>query len=143
MRAAWLCLWVTAGGAAASKALAAWCATLREEPPRQPCWSAAELKRRSRAGKAATLEEKLRLGASSESVSPSSAKNEVELDELDAAAPMASTLCRAASTPSTRPSESLPASGTVSRLRRSTQVINSEQKINLNLTPGSVFVRPQ
>ena len=76
------------------------------------------------------------LGASSESVSPSSAKNELELDELDAAAPMASTRCRAASTPSTRPSESLPASGTVSRLRRSTQVINSEQKINLNLTPG-------
>ena len=76
------------------------------------------------------------LGASSESVSPSSAKNEVELDELDAAAPMASTRCRAASTPSTRPSESPPVSGTVSRLRRSTQVINSEQKINLNLTPG-------
>ena len=76
------------------------------------------------------------LGASSESVSPSSAKNELELDELDAVAPMASTRCRAASTPSTRPSESLPASGTVSRLRRSTQVINSEQKINLNLTPG-------
>ena len=76
------------------------------------------------------------LGASSESVSPSSAKNEVELDELDSAAPMASTRCRAASTPSTRPSESLPVSGTVSRLRRSTQVINSEQKINLNLTPG-------
>ena len=56
------------------------------------------------------------LGASSESVSSSSAKNELELDELDAAAPMASTRCRAASTPSTRPSESL-----LSRGRRSAQ----------------------